>query len=81
MGERIGRIGQMETDFSLMRMLEIREKSKKEIRFHPPDPPNPFSHLYHFFPKRKWLFEKFTRFKPLKINHLNSINLSKSILV
>jgi hypothetical protein len=29
MGERIGRIGRIDTDFSLTHVLEIREKSKK----------------------------------------------------
>jgi hypothetical protein len=43
MGERIGRIGRIQTDFFLVRMLGIRKKSKK-IRSDLPDPPNPFSH-------------------------------------
>jgi hypothetical protein len=43
MGERIGRIGRIDTDFFFARMLEIRKKSKK-ICVNPPDPPNPFSH-------------------------------------
>jgi hypothetical protein len=43
-GERIGRIGRMETDFWGVRVLEFREKSKKKSVVHPPDPPNPFSH-------------------------------------
>jgi hypothetical protein len=43
MGERIRRIGRIDTDFSGVRVLGIREKSKK-IRINPPDPPNPFSH-------------------------------------
>jgi hypothetical protein len=43
MGERIGRIGRMETDFFWVRVLGIRVKEKK-IRLYPPDPPHPFSH-------------------------------------
>jgi hypothetical protein len=56
MGERIGRIGRIETDFFGMRVLGIRQKIK-EIRSYPPDPPNPFSHCitvsqtYIFFPR------------------------------
>jgi hypothetical protein len=30
MGERIGRIGRIDTDFSLVRVLEIRAKIKKK---------------------------------------------------
>jgi hypothetical protein len=48
MGERIGRIGRIDTDFYGARMLGIREKSKK-IRVNPPDPPNPFSHRIIIF--------------------------------
>jgi hypothetical protein len=35
MGERIGRIGQIETDFFLVRMFEIREKIKKSVSIRP----------------------------------------------
>jgi hypothetical protein len=48
MGERIGRIGRIETDFSchsvgiFSRIPSTRTAEK--IRLDPPDPPNPFSH-------------------------------------
>jgi hypothetical protein len=42
MGERIGRIGQIYTDFFCF-CLDFEPKFKK-IRANPPDPLNPFSH-------------------------------------
>jgi hypothetical protein len=35
MGERIGRIGRIDTDFFLVRVLEIRKKSKKSVSIRP----------------------------------------------
>jgi hypothetical protein len=43
MGERIGRIGRIQTDF-LNPNAQISSKKSKEIRVNPPNPPNPFSH-------------------------------------
>jgi hypothetical protein len=43
MGERIRRIGQIQTDF-LIKMHGFQAKKSKKIRSNPPDPPNPFSH-------------------------------------
>jgi hypothetical protein len=53
MGERIGRIGRIDTDFLGVHVLEIREKSKK-IRFNLPNPPNPFSHRITKPPNAKY---------------------------
>jgi hypothetical protein len=47
MGERIGRIGRIKTDFFQYFILNRSENQKiilKKIRFNPPDPLNPFSH-------------------------------------
>jgi hypothetical protein len=43
MGERMGRIGQMNTDFLVLRSILIHVQ-KKKIRVNQPNPPNPFSH-------------------------------------
>jgi hypothetical protein len=43
MGERIGRIGQIETDF-FCKFGSISKQKNKKIRLYPPDPLNPFSH-------------------------------------
>ncbi len=43
MGERIGRIRQIQTDFLGYECPNFKQKIKK-IRSYPPDPPNPFSH-------------------------------------
>jgi hypothetical protein len=48
MGERIGRIGRIDTDF-LGRVRLESVKSKKKIRVNPPDPPHPFSHCITTF--------------------------------
>jgi hypothetical protein len=50
-GERIGRIGQIETDF-LDPNARISSKKSKKIRSDPPDPPNPFSHCISIFQMR-----------------------------
>jgi hypothetical protein len=44
----LGGLGGYERIFSGVRVLEIREKSKK-IRSYPPDPLNPFSHCITLF--------------------------------
>jgi hypothetical protein len=51
MGERIRRIGQIETDF-LLTMHEFQAKKSKKIRFNLPNPPNPFSHRIGIFQMR-----------------------------
>jgi hypothetical protein len=48
MGERMGRIGQIETDFFLSKCTDFKQKIKK-IRLNPPDPPHPFSHCIGIF--------------------------------
>jgi hypothetical protein len=48
MGERIGRIGQIETDFSDPN-ARISSKKSKKIRS---DPPDPFSHRISIFQMR-----------------------------
>jgi hypothetical protein len=48
MGERIGRIGRIRTDF-LDSNARISSKNQKKIRSYPPDPPNPFSHRISTF--------------------------------
>jgi hypothetical protein len=48
MGERIGRIGRIYTDF-LGTNARILSKKVKKIRFNLPNPPNPFSHCITFF--------------------------------
>jgi hypothetical protein len=48
MGEQIGRIGQIETDF-LNPNARILSKKIKKIGFNPPNPLNPFSHCIAFF--------------------------------
>jgi hypothetical protein len=52
MGERIGRIGQIETDF-LDPNARISSKKSKKIRSDPPDPPNPFSHRITLTARKK----------------------------
>jgi hypothetical protein len=54
MGERIGRIGRIYTDFSLEQMFKIGAKSQK-IRLNLPNPPNPFSHCITRFQNDKRL--------------------------
>jgi hypothetical protein len=49
MGERIGRIGRIDTDFFVL--LGFRTVVPKKIRANPPDPPNPFSHRIANIPK------------------------------
>jgi hypothetical protein len=49
MGEWMGRIGRMETDFFDFE-LKFQAKIKKKIRFYPPNPPHPFSHCIGNFP-------------------------------
>jgi hypothetical protein len=44
MGERIGRIGRIETDFFLIFYGFQAHAPQKKIRWYPPNPPNPFSH-------------------------------------
>jgi hypothetical protein len=44
MGERIGRIGRIETDFFLIFSRIPSTCTHEKIRFNPPNPPNPFSH-------------------------------------
>jgi hypothetical protein len=44
MGERMGRIGQIETDFFLIFSRIPNTRTNEKIRSDPPDPPNPFSH-------------------------------------
>jgi hypothetical protein len=56
MGERMGRIGQIDTDFFLFFLLEFWNKSSKKeiIRINPPNPFHPFSHRitkYHNIPQ------------------------------
>jgi hypothetical protein len=48
MGERIGRIGRIQTDFLDTDARVLSTKIKKKIRLYPPDPPNPFSHCITF---------------------------------
>jgi hypothetical protein len=43
MGERIGRIGRIQTDFFYF-FTDSKHTHPKKIRSYPPDPPNPFSH-------------------------------------
>jgi hypothetical protein len=43
MGERIGRIGQIGTDFFDFPRIPSKRTTEK-IRFNLPNPPNPFSH-------------------------------------
>jgi hypothetical protein len=55
MGERIGRIGRIQTDFGDLN-ARISSKKSKKIRFNLPDPPNPFSHRIGIFQMRNcWL--------------------------
>jgi hypothetical protein len=49
MGERIGRIRRIETDFSCFFCSDFENQAKKKIRPYPPDPPNPFSHRITLF--------------------------------
>jgi hypothetical protein len=48
MGERIGRIRRICTDFFLNECLKSEQKIKK-IRVNPLNPPNPFSHCIGIF--------------------------------
>jgi hypothetical protein len=48
MGERMGRIGQIDTDFFLLKSSDFKQKIKK-IRINLPDPPHPFSHCISIF--------------------------------
>jgi hypothetical protein len=62
MGERIGRIGRIRTDFFWIQLYGF-QANKKKIRSDLPNPPNPFSH-------RISIFQNKTQFT----NHLNTIN-------
>jgi hypothetical protein len=56
MGERMGRIGRIETDFfDFSRISSTR--TQKKIRFNPPDPPHPFSHRITKAPNAKYTME------------------------
>jgi hypothetical protein len=49
MEERMGRIGQIQTDF-LGTNARISSQNIKKIRSYPPDPLHPFSHRISTFP-------------------------------
>jgi hypothetical protein len=51
MGERMGRIGRIETDFFLIFSRIPSTRTTKKIRSYPPNPPNPFSHRISTFPQ------------------------------
>jgi hypothetical protein len=73
MGERIGRIGQIETDFFQNFILNLSQNPKiilKKICFNPPNPPNPFSHritnvsqVLHFLEIHSFLIQIIKKFK------------------
>ncbi len=50
MGERMGRMGRIRTDF-FSKSMNFEQKNPKKIRSNPPNPPHPFSH----FPYEKLL--------------------------
>jgi hypothetical protein len=56
MGERMGRIGRIRTDFFFGFILKIRAKKSRKIRLNPPDPPHPFSHRITKAPNAKYKF-------------------------
>jgi hypothetical protein len=70
MGERIGRIGRIDTDFFWMRVLchsvgnQRFLRNDKKIRVNPPDPPNPFSHRITI------LHLKYNRFAQSRYRHI-----------
>jgi hypothetical protein len=64
MGERMGRIGRIRTDFflsfrrNLLVAFGVSYGMTKKIRSYPPDPPNPFSHRISIFPNSAFFQNK-----------------------
>jgi hypothetical protein len=57
MGERMGRIGRIGTDFFLIFCLKTVHCDEK-IRANPPNPPHPFSHSIAFYQSlKRYLFK------------------------
>jgi hypothetical protein len=65
MGERIGQIGRIDTDF-LGRVRLESVKNQKKIRVNPPNPPNPFSHSISIFQNRNYAPMCLQKYKPQK---------------
>jgi hypothetical protein len=55
MGERIGRIGRIGTDFFGI-IYEFQAHASKKIRLDPPDLPNPFSHSITKRPNAQYMY-------------------------
>jgi hypothetical protein len=82
MGERIGRIGRIQTDFGDLnaRISSKKIKKIKKIRFNLPNPPNPFSHRIGIFQMRNCC-NSLNDVAVLKQNFFNKIFVSVKIFM